>query len=470
MTIHFETLGCRLNQDETEGAARAFEEAGFTTHLEPLTASDTPPEKVILSVINTCTVTGKAEQKARRIIRLLLEKFPHSPVLVTGCYAQVDAPALKAINEERVSVLPGTQKQLLANLAAYMGKEKKSLTAKEIDAFVQTNTPTPQKTFTLYTPVFAKHSRGSVKIQDGCDCACSFCKIHFARGKSVSLESKTVIERIQELEKNGIGEVVLTGVNLSQYTSLDEKGEKINLPSLIEKILENTKSIKIRLSSLYPQSVNDQMCRALSSPRVQPFFHLSIQSGSDSILKAMRRPHNVDAVTESIKKLREAKNNPFISCDIIAGFPGESEEDFAQTKELCEKADFAWIHAFPFSPRPGTPAEKMKPQIPERIKDERVRWLTEKAIEGKLAYIKSFEGKTLSATVENSRSDRKALLAKSEKTILHAVTENFLHVEIKLEEGERIPAPGEMVTVKITSALEKSIRDGKEAECAGTLV
>ncbi|MGN0730155.1 tRNA (N(6)-L-threonylcarbamoyladenosine(37)-C(2))-methylthiotransferase MtaB [Treponema sp.] len=478
-TVHFETLGCRLNQDETEGAARAFSDAGFFSDLTPVSSGSEISCGVILSVVNTCTVTGKAEQKARRIIRLLLEKFPEAPLIVTGCYAELGAPELLAISPGRLIVIPGTQKYILKEIAAAMnggeldfaaGKfsagsllsfvEKKFLLLRKISP--EKKIPAAVNPFALYTPVFEKHSRATLKIQDGCNNSCSFCAIHFARGASVSLEPEKVLERAREIEKNGIAEIVLTGVNLSQYAGKTESGDVFDFKALLLFLLSGTEKVKFRISSFYPQHITEDLCRVLADRRIQPFFHLSIQSGSDSVLHSMRRPYSRVQVENAVFLLRKFKELPFISCDIIAGFPGETESDFEQTKALCEKLNFAWIHAFPFSPRPGTEAFSMPGKIPERIKTERVKWLSEIAVAGKISYIKSFAGKNVGAIVEKRISK-----TAEGKTVFRAVTENFLHVEFQ---SEKKLTAGTAVRVKIGCALESFIRSGKETDCSAELI
>ena len=328
-SVHFETLGCRLNHDESEGAARAFVLNGFSVEQDTLNSNTETDENVVLSVINTCTVTAKAEQKARRLIKLMLQKFPNSPVIVTGCYAGLDASSITKINPERIVILDGTKKFKLVQLASQMNDngllsvERGLLNAKSLNEYIQTS-PSELNQFSLFTPVFQKHSRASIKIQDGCNCACSFCRIHLARGKSISLDADEVVKRILSMEKSGINEVVFTGVNLSQYRWKYDDSRELDFTSLLEKCLMETNRISFRISSLYPQHVDEKLCEVISSPRIQPFFHLSIQSGSERILKAMNRPHSIEQVYSAIKLLRQAKENPFISCDLIAGFPGEN--------------------------------------------------------------------------------------------------------------------------------------------------
>jgi len=358
--IHFETLGCKLNQIESEALARSFADEGFSIDLEPITAAKNEDANTLLCIINTCTVTTKAEQKARRIMRLLLSKFPKAAVVATGCYAELDSKLIEQI-DERIAVIRGSRKDILAKLpkdfyAFINDKNLESVPSqKEIADFVksisrqeaekkQTN---DKSAFLLYTDTFQTHSRSSIKIQDGCANACTYCRIHLARGKTVSLDVKTVLERVQQLEKAGQHEVVFTGVNLSQYRG-EWKDHREDFAGLLKILLANTEKIAFRISSFYPEHITEKLCEVLRNPRVRPSFHLSIQSGSDRVLAAMKRQYKAEDVYRAVKLLREAKENPFIACDIIAGFPGESEEDFAETQKMCNDLHFAWIHAFPF--------------------------------------------------------------------------------------------------------------------------
>ncbi len=481
--IHFETLGCRLNHDESEGAAHFFSKVGFPIDMEILTAASPVSPETVLAVINTCTVTGKAEQKARRLIRLMLDKFPNALLVVTGCYADMDASSIRAIAPMRISIIPGTAKFIISLLPQAMCEGGclsldqglfqhtaldsfiEGTFAKSLQNFVFTNNKRknfPINAFTLYTNVFKKHSRASLKVQDGCNCECSYCRIHLARGASVSLSLDEAVRRARELEDSGVNELVLTGVNLSQWRGHDQQGQQGGFELLLKRLLDETDHVFFRVSSFYPESIDEKMCEVLSHPRVQPFFHLSIQSGSNKILEAMRRPHSSSHVEQAIKRLRQIKENPFVSCDIIAGFPGEGEKEFEETKKLCERSSFAWIHAFPFSPRPGTPACSMKGQIPDRIKGERVSWLMAKAVEGKISYARQWKDHQLLAVVERSRNQA--------ADVLHAVTGNYLHVECPLIGLENeVPKSGALVKLTIGDCLSESITSGGELDCLGKL-
>jgi threonylcarbamoyladenosine tRNA methylthiotransferase MtaB len=251
----------------------------------------------------------------------------------------------------------------------------------------------------------------------------------------VSLDGDEVIARVKKIEDAGWGEVILSGVNLSQYRSGGG-----DFAGLLERLLAETDRIAIRIGSLYPERVDDAILPALAHGRICPHFHLSVQSGSDRILKAMRRPYAADAVIRATQRLRSIKENPFLACDIITGFPGETDEDFAQTLDLCERAGFAAIHAFPFSPRPGTEAWEMKPRIPERVAGERVARLTALAEKNLRAYGEYWIGRTVSAVAEETPEGKPVT----------AVTENYLSVTLAAD--SRLVPRGKRILVTITGA------------------
>lgn len=464
-SVHFETIGCRLNQLESEAAAGAFAAAGFSVDMENASAYGSKTAQTVLCIVNTCTVTSKAEQKARRVIRLLLGKYPEAAVLVTGCYAEVEQAAVSAL-DERVAVLPGRFKDALSDIAEKLSSSlltqhaRGSISGAETARILRSLTGTVKEAspFRLSAQTFFKHSRASLKIQDGCANSCTYCRIRLARGEPVSLAASDVLRRVQALETVGYAEIVLTGVNLSQYRSV-WNGSAVDIASLLGILLEHTSAVRFRISSLYPERVDSAFCSIAANERVTPFFHLSVQSGSDAVLRAMKRPYTASQVYDAAVRLREIKPAAFISCDIIAGFPGETDADFAQTFELCRACRFAWIHAFPFSARPGTEAYAMRPQVPQHIAGERVRRLTEFAAAQKAAYIRGCIGGTYWAVAESRKPDRLTSLRRTEAaafaTCSHAVTENFLHVRLTNWQEFRIKA-GEAVRVLITAPAEKN--------------
>ena len=477
MNIRFETTGCRLNQIESESAARSFLEKNFKVIISPLASKSAVDSDTVLCVINTCAVTQKAEQKDRRIIRLVLEKCPNAAVIVTGCYAQLSASDIKAM-DERIACLPGQVKSRLSEIPELLKNKLDSssfnaaLFAKELNEGIFARETEKkgfsENAFRLSTDSFLAHSRSSIKIQDGCNNNCTYCTINIARGHSVSLDVQTVIDRVVQLEKAGQAEVVFTTVNIGQYRG--KYGDSyLDFAHLLELCLKNTSKIAMRISSLYPEVVDDYFCKVISDPRVRPHFHISVQSGSDSVLSAMARRYKASDVLEACRKLKAVKDNPFLACDIITGFPGETSEDFEQTLELCKECGFAWVHVFPFSARPGTVAASMKNKVPQSVSGERASRLSAWASESKKNYIASYTGKTLRAVVETVKKP-KLLSAAAGATEYHAVTENFLHCCISVPAGFKAPLPGSEVTVRILGEIQEGVKKGGEVDCFAEFV
>ena len=458
-TVHFETLGCKLNQAESEGAARAFVDAGFSVTMTPLTAASAMQDDVILCVVNTCTVTAKAEQKARRIIRLLLAKCPACAVVVTGCYAQLDRREIMAI-DARICVLGGQRKGALAAVPALLrsaGDMTGVVLARFLQAQFDDSGAQSVSPFALTTDTFLHHSRASLKIQDGCNAACTYCRIRLARGTSVSLAVQDVLDRVAALERAGQAEVVITTVNIAQYRGAWQDGFA-DFATLLELMLAHTRTIGIRISSLYPEIVTERLARIIAHPRVRPHFHLSVQSGSDAVLARMKRPYRAEVVFAAVERLRRAKQRPFLACDIIAGFPGETDEDFAQTMALLRKTDMTFVHAFPFSARPGTEAYAMRPMVPNAVARARVARLEAYSKAAKADYINAFVGAELAAVCESVRHAP----ASPDTVIAHAVTDNFLHCQLRFPVGSpHIPQPGSVIRVRVRRPLAENEKTGE---------
>jgi threonylcarbamoyladenosine tRNA methylthiotransferase MtaB len=284
------------------------------------------------------------------------------------------------------------------------------------------------------------HSRAFLKIQDGCDRRCSYCRVSLARGPSVSLPAETALARLLQLEEAGYGETVITGVNISQYAA----GGR-GLPALLRRLLDGSRTIALRLSSLEPEAVTPELGEVLSHPRIRPHFHLSIQSGSPLILEMMRRPYGPDAVEGAAALLRSVKDDPFLACDVITGFPGETEGEFERTRRLCADTGFAWIHAFPYSRRPGTEAYGFGQAVPEREAVRRVETLIALAGEGRKSYCRRWLGRTVDAIVQ----------AKDKKTPGYsgAVSDNYLRLKLKTGPDT---VPGRAVRCRISAPAEES--------------
>lgn len=369
MKIFVYTLGCRVNQCESEAIARSFANAG-----NEILKTSAGAELVI---VNTCTVTGKAEQKARRVIRIFAKQ---AVTIVTGCYAQVSPSDVGALSDS-VIVLPLTRKAELLELPVYISLHPDKTLYDNVRAFVSSPSIT-STVFDYAATGFSYHSRAYLKVQDGCDNNCGFCRVHIARGRSVSLDADTVTVRALELEKNGYHEIVLTGVNLTMY---DHEGR--GLGGLLEKLLNRLgPDMRIRLSSLEPDHIDDLLLRQLEDTRVQPYFHIPLQSASDKVIKRVNRYYSSSHLEYVIDRLRKIRKDPFLACDVITGLPGEEDEDFQITKSFLEKHQFALLHVFPFSPRPDTVLYRAKDRVPESVRDERAKILRDLSCSLNLAY------------------------------------------------------------------------------------
>ena len=478
MFFSVHTLGCKLNQLETEAITDSFRREGYAIVREETLSSEwaeqyrqTPG----IFMINTCTVTSMAEQKARRIIRKLLREFPAACVIATGCYAQLDGAALAALEENpsgRLFVFPGEKKDRLMDLPGYLARSdmagaagpKRSMLPELLGGWPEAS-PDRQDSadgsFRFRPEMFSFHSRGFIKIQDGCDRRCSYCRVSLARGKSRSLEAREILSGLLSMEERGIAEAVLTGVNISQYRSFlpecpeantpqASSGKPIKLPGLLEYLLGKTSRIRLRLSSLEPDEINGDLIGILANKRIRPHFHLSLQSGSAAVLEKMGRPYGPDQAAEAIELLRSAKEDPFLACDIIAGFPGEAEADFEETMRLCERARFAWIHAFPYSRRPGTAAYSFPRKVSEREAAKRAALLSGLARKGRAEYARRWEGRETEAIIEGGNAGQPS------SGNLRGLSENYLRLKFR-PDGKSPEAsfqPGSLVKCRIVKAVD----------------
>ena len=458
------TLGCKLNQLESESATDAFVKAGFKLYNnEHEQCSDSKINPSII-IINTCTVTSKADQKARRIIRKALQDYPESAVIVTGCYAELEKEKIEGLedfscNETETqkdkSRLFTVKKDILLNLPADISNrlsDRSSSLFSAIRSFLTLNSSlTYNSPFQFNPSRFSSHTRSFLKIQDGCSNCCTYCRIRLARGKSVSLPAELALERLRILEEN-YTEAVLTGVNISQYLdpALKNKG---NLCELLNFLLSGTKKIAIRLSSLAPESIDVELAKVLSHKRIRPHFHLSVQSGSEKILESMGRNYSCQTILDAADLLRSVKDDPFLACDIIAGFPGETEIEFNKTYELCKKIGFAWIHVFPYSKRPGTPAFDFKNMIHEKEVTKRVKKLTDLAFIDRQNYVRRWYGREVDVLAEKGGL----------KSYFRGISENYLKLLVHYE-GKK-PSPGSILRCRLLPE-EQNINNKKEDHTA----
>ena len=384
MNVYIYTLGCRLNQCESEAIADSFSKAGFSV----VSSCDNAD----LAIVNSCAVTTKAEQKARRMIRLFSKSA--KAVIVTGCYAEV---ARKEVQDlaGNVFVFDLAQKASILELASHiLAHDDIHIPLFDtIASFKKHN----RSTFDFDPSSFAYHSRAYLKVQDGCDNACGYCKTTIARGKSIFLDSDEAVRRALKLEKEGFHEIMLTGVNLTNY---DHSG--LTIGGLMEKLLASVgPDMRFRLSSMEPDHVDDRLLDAIADPRVMPHFHIPIQSASPKVLEIANRHYSIEHVDYIISRLRSIKDDPFIACDVITGLPGEDEEDFMMTYVFLERNQFAAMHVFPYSPRPETPLYKVK-HPEERVRDERASRLRAMSAKHSHEYVARQLGKECEILVEGN--------------------------------------------------------------------
>ena len=406
--VGFHTFGCKLNQFETEALASSFRRQGFSIVAMGQEAD--------AYVINTCTVTSRADHKARAFIRALARSRPRALLIVTGCSAQLEGQSLAAL-ARNVFVVPQAEKARLLDLPAVLaqagnGRERLPLPGESPSGA----RPDP---FSLTVGEHSFHTRAFLKVQDGCDSRCSYCRVPQARGPSVSLDAAEAARRAAGLEELGYHEIVITGVNISAYSSAG-----VRLPALLQRLLEATGRARFRLSSLEPEAITESLAEVLSHPRICPHFHIPVQSGADTILGRMNRHYQAGRVIEAVTLLRASKPDPFLAADIIVGFPGETAEEYGRTRRLVESAAFAALHVFPFSPRPGTAAASLRPATPERVRSQRAREITALGRRLSAAYAQSWIGRDVDVLLEG-RGGPKA----------RGVSGNYLKVEVA-----RVPA------------------------------
>ena len=355
------TLGCKVNQYESEAIAEAFVQRGYCIC--------SAEELCDIYIINTCTVTAESDRKARQFIRRACSHNPEAYILVTGCMAQTAPEAVASI--EGVDYICGNGEKMSVVDAA----EKLCATGKKNDS-AQINVGNIDSSPFEKMSIFRfDRTRAYIKIEDGCESRCTYCIIPSARGKIRSKAPEDVIDEVRTLIDGDCKEIVLTGIETASY------GKDLGNCDLAE-LLKATNSIKgvgrIRLGSLDPSLITEKfVARIAHLSSLAPHFHLSLQSGSDRILALMKRKYNTSMAMRAIDLLRNAIPNVQFTTDVIVGFPGESEEDFAQTLEFCKKAKFLKIHIFPYSKRAGTSAAAMKDQIPKEIKHKRLLALSE---------------------------------------------------------------------------------------------
>ncbi len=394
-TFKITTLGCKVNQYESMAAKSSLIEAGYREVGEK--------EKSDIVIVNTCSVTHVADKKSRQTIRKLISKNEEAIVMVMGCYAQLKPDEVESI--DGVDIVIGTEgkSKIVEILKDYISESSLPSYPSSKDSFLL------EKYEEINTNYHPDMSRAFIKVQDGCNMFCTYCIIPYARGKIRSRKISDILSEVDYLTKSNYKELVLTGIHLSSY-GLDcrdkyDENYGLRLIDLIETIAEKSPDMRIRIGSLEPGIITKDFARRIANiPNICDQFHLSLQSGSDTILKSMNRRYDSETYKQAVKFLREEFENPAITSDVIVGFPGETEELFQETVDFCSSIGFANLHVFPYSEREGTKAASMRNKLQKNIKSQRVNVLLALADRMEVEYLKSLIGSEQEIIIEKTKS------------------------------------------------------------------
>lgn len=383
MKIYFYTLGCKVNQFETQALSLLLSEHGHEVCESP--------ENADVIVINTCTVTAESDRKSRSAIRRFAKNYPGAKIAVCGCLSQINPESIR--NIEGVSVIAGTAARdvFVENIC--------NITNVNNHSFTPDNSLRRREFEYLPAGGLHGHTRAMLKIEDGCTNFCTYCIIPYSRGPVRSLAPDIAVAECRKLHAQNYKEIVLTGIEISSYGK--DLVPKSELSVLVAQLCNEFPDIRFRLGSIEPRTITKEFCEKLSSfTNLCPHFHLSMQSGCDETLSRMHRKYNTERFYLSVSLLREYFPGCAITTDMIVGFPGETEDEFETTLAFIEKCEFSSMHIFPYSKRAGTPAAKMENQITKAEKTERARRASAVAKRMEIEYLKSLIGSVQSVLFE----------------------------------------------------------------------
>ena len=419
--VALHNLGCKVNAYETEAMQELLEKEGY--EIVPF------KEGADIYIINTCAVTNMADRKSRQMLHRAKKMNPNAIVVAAGCYVQAKSESKET--DESIDIIIGNNKKqdLISILKEY--QEKHDGIQKEIIDINHT-----KEYEELHLSKTAEHTRAYLKVQDGCNQFCTYCIIPYARGRVRSREKENVVAEVKQLVANGYQEVVLTGIHLSSY-GVDLQGE--DLLSLILAVNEIEGLKRIRLGSLEPRIITEEFAKTISGlEKICPHFHLSLQSGCNGTLKRMNRRYTAEEYFEKCELLRKYFDNPALTTDVIVGFPGETEEEFEESRAFVEKVNFYETHIFKYSRREGTKAAVMENQVPEQIKTKRSNILLELDERKRKEYEEKFIGKTVEVLMEEE-------VEKEGKCYQTGHTKEYIKVALKGDENMQ----NQLVKIKI---------------------
>ncbi len=416
MTFNIITLGCKVNLCESENICSVMTESGFE-----FTNSF---ENADIVIVNSCTVTAESNRKVRQILHKVKKANKNCVLVLAGCMPQAEPEKVKALEEVQIIVGNSDKMNIPQILKKYFSNPQKIFDVAPIK-----NIKCFESNSVNYNP---HRSRAFLKIEDGCNRFCSYCIIPYARGRVRSKSLEKIINDVKKLSENGYKEVVLVGINLSSY-GLDSE---FDIGDVVKETAKISGIERIRLGSLEPDLMTDELTEKLSlEPKFCPQFHLSLQSGSDKILKNMRRLYNRTEYMDLVKKLRLKFKYATFTTDVMVGFPGESEDDFEDTLNLIKEVKFLKVHVFPYSPRPGTPAAVMENQISKKLKSQRVKKVIEISDKSSKLVLKDFLNTNADVLYETQDDDG----------YFEGYTSNYILVKCKSKEDIR----GKLLTTKL---------------------
>ena len=423
MRVAFYTLGCKLNQAETESLVNQFGQWGFQIV--------SPDDVADIYVANTCTVTHIADRKSRHWLRLARRRNPRALIIATGCYAQRSRQELIRLAD---LVVDNTDKEHLLAVVQALSLEGRGPGEGEAKQ--------PQAVAT------AVRTRSLIKIQDGCHGPCTYCIVPKVRPREYSLPSSQIIDEVKKKAALGYREVVLTGTKVGSYketASSNSGGFSADFKDLIHRILHNTGIERLRLSSLQPSEISSELLALWQDKRLCPHFHLALQSGSDSVLQRMKRSYSLDQYQKTIDLIRQKIPGVAITTDIMVGFPGESQLEFEQSYSFCQEAGFANIHVFPFSPRAQTTAARMPGQTKYKVKQERSQRMLELSRSSRGRFSEQFLGQIMPVLWEQE--------VKPGSGIYSGLTGNYIRVFARSEKS----LSNEIISVKLVKLHNQGV-------------
>ena len=438
----FLTLGCKVNQYETDAMEEILEKAGYEIVSFKETAD--------VYIINTCSVTNMADRKSRQMIHRAKKNNPDAIIVAAGCYVQAAEEELAKKNEADILVGNNKKKDIAQILEEYFAAKEPEQEVPVVSEVIDINHTKEYEDLTIHK--VNEHTRAYNKIQDGCNQFCSYCIIPYTRGRIRSKNPEEVIEEVKNLAAQGYKEIVLTGIHLSSYGK--DLGT-VNLLDVIKRIQQVEDVERIRLGSLEPRIITEEFVKELvKCDKVCPHFHLSLQSGCDETLKRMNRKYTTEEYEEALNILRKYYEHPALTTDVIAGFVGETEEEFEKTRAYLEKINLYEMHIFKYSVREGTRAQKMSGHVPEQVKTERSEVLLSMAKRHKTAFEEWYVGRKEKVLLEE-------IVEKNGKKYFQGYTAHYVKVAVELTENDTKLEQNEVIVVDIQGFIDENLLYGK---------